>query len=304
MWRDEFLAAKPYGAKFSEAWVYKTECDHRPFASVPDYYRQRLSIGKEGPGIVLKLAMNSIYGKLAQSVGTNPPFQCWIWAGMVTSGCRAQILEMLSLHKDPANMLMVATDGIYSREKIECPKPRDTDTATTHNKPLGGWERKVVPKGMFAARPGIYFPTDPTDDELKQVRARGVGRSVMLAAWRDVVAAWRQGRPSVKLSDVTRFHGVKSSISRSSEPGTQKPMYCRADRYGQWRTRPIELTFDPRPKRQKVRPDGTLEIRRIPQGLKSVPYRKGLVSPEALLMQLAVQESMEQPSGDDLTDYE
>ena len=48
--------------------------------------------------------------KLAQSLGKHPPFQCWIWASMITSGTRAQMLDMLALHKDWRNLLAIATD--------------------------------------------------------------------------------------------------------------------------------------------------------------------------------------------------
>jgi hypothetical protein len=57
------------GAGCVEAWIYETECDCQPFARMPEFCRERVKIGKEGAGIVLKLGSNSVYGKLAQSVG-------------------------------------------------------------------------------------------------------------------------------------------------------------------------------------------------------------------------------------------
>ena len=180
VWGDEFRAGQaafPH-VQFREAWILRGECECRPFLRVPAWYLERLKLGKEGPGIVLKLAMNSIYGKLAQSVG-NAQFQSWVWAGVITSGCRAQITGMLALHKDRRNMLMTATDGIYTREKLVTPVPLDTGTFHAKNekgelKPLGAWEEKYVPQGVFVARPGIYFPRNPTAAELKEVRGRGL----------------------------------------------------------------------------------------------------------------------------------
>lgn len=336
VWLDEYLQGErlfPH-VEFQSAWVYRTDCTHKPFAEIPKYYLERLRIGKEGPGIVIKLGVNAVYGKLAQSLGLDPPFQCWIWAGMITAGTRAQILELIGMHKKRSNVLMIATDGIYSREKLETPAPRDTGTMTEHKKPLGGWERKVVEAGMFAARPGIYFPLNPTDKELKSVRARGVGRGVMLANWERMVKAWRAGKPEVRISDVSRFHGAKSSITVARDPETPGAfVYNRAPllddegepiidpltgkaktRYGQWTSRPVVLTFNPLPKRDGVNADGTLKIRSFPPDLVSKPYERSVMTLQAVLAKLtstdayslfmAQEEMSEQPDGGDWADYE
>lgn len=326
VYKDEYLQGEKYFSqvRFVEAWVYDCNCNHIPFNMIPHYYRERLRIGKEGAGMVFKFGPNAAYGKLAQSLGLNPPFQCWIWAGMITSGTRAKMLELYGMHENKANLLMIATDGAYSREKLIGPPPRNTDTMTIHKKPLGGWERKVIEKGMFAARPGVYFPTDPTEEEIKEVRARGVGRAVMLANWRVAVQAWRNGEPGVRISDVSRFHGAKSSISRARDP--QIPghyLYHRGlllddegepwinpltgkpkTRYGQWSSRPVDMTFNPLPKRSHARKDGTLAVRQFPSNMISIPYDKAIKSDEAIQLRLAQTELSEQPDGEDFSDYE
>jgi hypothetical protein len=85
-WGREALAAVKLNpaVDFAEAWVYNTDCDCKPFADIPTYYRERLKLGKDAQGLVLKLGLNSIYGKLAQSRGLNPPYQSWVWAGNIT----------------------------------------------------------------------------------------------------------------------------------------------------------------------------------------------------------------------------
>jgi hypothetical protein len=336
VWLEEFLQGErlfPH-VKFESAWVYRTDCGHKPFAEIPKYYLERLRIGKEGPGIVIKLGVNAVYGKLAQSLGLDPPFQCWIWAGMITSGTRAQILQLIGMHKKRSNVLMIATDGIYSREKLDTPAPLETGTMTEHKKPLGGWERKVVEAGMFAARPGIYFPLNPTEKELKSVRARGVGRGVMLANWERMVSAWRAGKPDVRISDVSRFHGAKSSITVARDPeDPDSYVYTRAPllddegepiidsltgkaktRYGQWTSRPVVLSFNPLPKRDGIAADGTLKIRHFPRDLVSKPYERSVMTFQAVMQRLtstdayslfmAQEEMSEQPDGLDWSDYE
>ena len=352
--KDEYLAGErlfPH-VGFAEAWVYKCECDCRPFAKIPEFYKQRILIGKEGPGIVLKLGYNACYGKLAQSVG-GAIFSSWIWASLITSGTRAQILDFMGLHKDWSNLLMIATDGVYTRERIEAPIPLDTGTwqlpcptsdkcsclvckseggtPGVAHKPLGGWEEKAITKGVFVARPGIYFPMNPTPKELKDVRGRGVGKSIVLENWRKIVDHWEkyhlnpqpgypEGMPCI-VSNVQRFCGAKSSVQRSvrtvHKSGVIEWAYGRANgigecaegcmhgacghvpSYGQWINRQVEMGFKPTPKRERLRPDGlTLEVRRFPDTLLSAPYAKARLSTEARELIAAKEELLEQPDAD------
>ena len=262
VWRDEYLMGERYfpNVEFRGAWVLRGDCDCQPFKTIPDYYRERMRIGKEGPGIIIKLGYNAVYGKIAQSVG-NARFNNWAWAGMITSGCRAQVLHMMGLHKDRSNLLIVATDGIYTREDFDSPVPRDTNTwsldapcekakhgpdvkgckckgdpsrrYTETNKPLGGWERKEVRDGMCIVRPGIYFPINPKAEDLETIRGRGVGKGVILENWGRIRDALKSGvgtpeNPTVvKVANVTRFCGAKTSISRSGKPDAWR--YHRAD---------------------------------------------------------------------------
>lgn len=343
VWRDEYLAGERHwcdNVGFVEAWVYHCECDCQPFKDIPIYYNERCRIGKEGPGIVLKLGCNSVYGKLAQSVGKGM-FNSWIWAGLITSGCRAQLLDLIGLHENRANLLMVATDGIYTRERFDTPafdkrypltgkerridRPRDTGTSST-GKPLGGWEEKVVDKGVFVARPGIYFPLNPTADEIKDVRGRGVGKGVVLENWQRIIESWERNGLSepASVANVSRFCGAKSSIHRSGKPG--KFVYTRADgtcdhghvnargcdvctehdipSYGQWITRSVKLGFHPMPKREGINPDGlTLKLRELGHDVMSMPYSKAIKSQDALVMEHVALELAEQPDAD-LADYE
>lgn len=319
VWSDEYKAGKrlyPGNVVFRAAWIYSSSCQCRPFEAIPEYYRHRLRIGKEGAGIVIKLAVNSCYGKLAQSVG-NAMFNSWIWAGIITSGCRAQILELLGLHHKRSNMLMVATDGIISRERLETPSPRDTNTGEVIDdkgnitrKPLGGWDPTDLPNGIFMARPGIYFPLNPTDKELKTIRARGIGKGVVLQNWANIIKAWEADgvNASLKIANVQRFCGAKTSISRSIVKGSKPPrwQYNRANAqdgklpcYGDWIHREVNMSFNPMPKRLQVMPDGKrLQLREFPLTQESVPYSKALMSREALILETANEILAEQPDCD------
>jgi hypothetical protein len=279
IWKDEYIVGERIfnNVRFLEAWTLHSDCGCRPFLTIPKYYIERLKLGKEGPGIVIKLGTNSVYGKLAQGVGRGV-FNSWAWAGLVTSGCRAQILELLELHKDPANLLMIATDGVYTKEKIRMPDPRDTGTFDAVNekgerKPLGGWETKLHKDGLFAARPGIYFPLKADEETVEAIRARGLGKAVLLGNMDAIREAWRtrdSDEQTFTLANLTRFVGAKTAISREGEH------FNRSLVYGEWVGRPTKLSFNPKPKRERILPDGRLQIKRISQELTSKPYRKAL----------------------------
>ena len=299
VWREEFLAGARLfkNVEFEEAWVFESDCDcPPPFAATAQFYLQRLALGKDAAGTVIKLGMNSEYGKLAQSSGS-APYQDWGWAGMVTSGTRGQLLDFLGLHERPENMLLAATDGVYTREKIVCPEPRDTGTesAVKYGKlPLGSWDPadgKLVSKGLFAARPGIYFPLNPTDEEVEAFRARGISRSVLVREHKRIVEAWENGEPEMIVPSVTRFVGMKSGTLRN-----RKGECRRTDSCGEWVEREIRLSFDPAPKRGPG-----MEILHVTG--QSAPYKKSVVSQEAELLAELAQECDEQPDGGDLTDW-
>ena len=61
------------------------------------------------------------------------------------------------------------------------------------------------------------------------------------------------------------------------------------------------MSFNPIPKRERIRPDGTMELRAFP-GLESAPYDRSKLSSDAMLMKMMQQEAEEQPDLD-LTDY-
>lgn len=341
VWVDEYLQGEKLfpNVEFHEAYIYHQDCTCEPFHVIPEYYCERCRIGKEGPGIVIKLGCNSCYGKLAQSVGKGM-FQCWIWASLITSGCRAQFLQLLGLHEDRSNCLMVATDGCISRERfdtykpaaggiqapgVRVPVPYPTSTQQT-GKPLGDWEEKILEQGVFFARPGVYFPLNPTAKQLKDIRGRGVGKGVVLENWQRIIASWETHGMSepVKIANVSRFCGAKSSISRAGknynrakgqhihramaeELGLPNPETYPENpepAYGQWITRKVELNFDPMPKRECVNPDGkTLKLRSMPLDLMSAPYSKAFRSDEVKEYKWLNQELLEQPDID-LADYE
>ncbi len=312
-----------------EAWVYETKCNHNPFAFLPGIYRERCRWGKDGKGIPLKLGPNATYGKTAQSIGEDPAFQSWVWAGMTTATCRGQLLGGIAGARDPWNVLALATDGILATEMLDLPAPRDTGTFDVKNHkgnlcPLGGWEHKPVPEGVFLAKPGLYYRLNP---ELGDVRARGVGRREVYASRTKIertFARWDRHDMNFAVHlKSRRFYGAKHSIFARATcsacgkgwpgvaeegcpscgkrgDGFKTTMLERADgkvAYGTWDLRDVRIAFDPHPKRERaIRKGGTsarLHLRDL-GGATSATYKPGMTTPEGEIAKMAKEIMLEQ----------
>jgi hypothetical protein len=157
-WSTELEAAERAGTmvEFQDGWLYEPHCECRWFDFVDAYYKERLALGKSTKGYVLKLAGNSCYGKIAQSIGYAP----WanpVWAGLITAGCRAQLID--AYVQAPDECLMLATDGLFMTKPLNLPLSAE----------LGEWEETIHPNGIFIVQPGIYFLND-------EAKTRGVER--------------------------------------------------------------------------------------------------------------------------------
>jgi len=140
-------------------------CEHKPFYWVKDRYEQRKVhkvAGRKGQSMMLKLGINSLYGKMAQNVG-EAPWRNSVYAGLVTANCRRWLRN--AAMQRPDDIVMFATDGIYSLSPLDLPISSE----------LGDWECSVFESGLHIVRPGIYFSPD---GEAK-VKSRGISRKVV-----------------------------------------------------------------------------------------------------------------------------
>lgn len=152
-WLREIEAAQQAieGFKYEmiEAWAYTPSDGIKPFADIRALYEFRLEAGKNTPaGKAAKLAYNSPYGKMAQSIG-QAPFANAFYASLITSGTRTKILEAIASHpRKSEGVAMIATDGIY----FFSPHPSlDIDAQA-----LGKWD-EATKKGMTLFMPGFYW---------------------------------------------------------------------------------------------------------------------------------------------------
>jgi hypothetical protein len=148
----------------------RESCTPLPFHAMRDLYTERLKVGKKTPrGKTYKLVYNSTYGKTAQSQG-HPTYANGIYASLITCGCRTKILDAIATHpKKTADVVMVATDGIYFRS----PHP----SLPLDDNALGLWSMKEK-KNLTLFMPGLYWD-DTAREALRQdkhvaLKSRGV----------------------------------------------------------------------------------------------------------------------------------
>jgi hypothetical protein len=124
LWNPESAncSATPF-AKLTEAWIFEPEDpDEYPFAWVADMFANRLALQAIGNSAekILKWAMASYYGRLAQRTGWNeetkspPQFHQIEFAGWITSWCRAAMYQVGLDIGMRGGLVSIDTDGLIS----------------------------------------------------------------------------------------------------------------------------------------------------------------------------------------------
>lgn len=220
-----------YPITILEGWCLKKEDDTYPFLWVKDIYDLRNKWKKEGIAAekVLKLSLNSIYGKLAQGMGyvsspskyrgKEPPLPKWqsyFWAGEITARTRSRMLEAAIASFDP---MMFATDGLFCEAT-----PLEDDSK------LGGWELTEY-SSLFVARPGVYMAEK--EDGSSVVRSRGFNaREVDFHELQQTFES--DGIMGSYVYESKRFIGIGTALMRTD-----------FSVWKTWETKPRKITFMP-----------------------------------------------------------
>lgn len=199
-WSCEVAAAQAIHGRDIEVldgWVLDAPEEAKPFSFIDPIYEERARLKREGHfgHQSLKLAINALYGKLAQGMGwrdQDPPYRSYIWAGYITAMTRATMLSLAS-----PDVAMICTDGIYFSQ------PQDL----TESDELGGLEAGVL-RDAFIAQPGIY---EGRTDKGEVTRSRGVfAKEVDFA---DLRAGFEEHGPYyVSTIRTTRFEGLGTAM--------------------------------------------------------------------------------------------
>jgi hypothetical protein len=223
-WLERFVADFPRPRKranqvtsfvIEEAWLFELQAtdgvNKLPFSFVEELFRKRRRIKDESEQMgkydirekAIKLSLNSIYGKLAQSVGgaegKAPSVANPYYAAATTAYCRRRLLEAALL--DPHAIVSFATDGIVSTRPLTglARVKRAGDVVD-----LGDWEYSEANGGLFVM-PGVYTYGKVALDEagartiepVTKIRggdAKKYAAKVKANHWliENVLAAWRK----------------------------------------------------------------------------------------------------------------
>ncbi len=239
-----------------DAWSFVRACDHMPFTWIPKVFAERQRIGKSAKGKILKLGLNSLYGKQAQSVG-NPRYASAIYAGLITSKVRALMADVCQRYGD--SVVMIATDGIYLTEEMD-PMRRVLVEAGEKAK-LGCWEHQQF-DDLFLVKPGIYFTSDGV-----KVKTRGVPRWQLDEKRSEIMRAWREdGMEGAVTIERTQFIGARAAVMQNAP-----------EKVGQWMPTSITLSYGSNMSKRAFDDDGS-SVLWSRAGRRSTPYQKSFGS--------------------------
>ena len=239
-WSHEIRSAIKLGAKVThkEGWRYEKRCDCQPFEWVEPLFDYRRSIGSKGPGYPIKLAINSLYGKLAQRKG-NGAYANMIWAGIITALTRSKINSAIAAN--PGRIIMAATDAVYSLD------PLDLD----EGEKLGQWEGEVL-DGLFIVQPGLYWCPAKRKRKSRGLPGKFFEEDNRTERFEDEWNNYRLGLepyssgefPAIPVP-LTNFIGLKLALARNNPESA-----------GRWVAEERRISFDYRNKRDGRRWDG------------------------------------------------
>lgn len=224
VWTPELIAAPREGYEIVESWRWVSRCKHKapPFAWVTRVFAERQAAAARGDPAerALKMALNCLYGKLAQRAGAEfvrgkkggkywrrPVFHDLALAGWITSSVRARLFDAAAAIPD--SVLMIATDALYTTTQLPAAGPAVNGKAL--GKSLGAWTFAEW-DGATIVQSGLYW-LHRGDETLAHTR----GIDVDAITWRDALRAWREGAKTID-ADVTRFQ----SVGRAQQQGWRK----------------------------------------------------------------------------------
>ena len=193
-----------------DAWVFHSTSDVKPFAFIDALYLKRKELKANGDGaqVGIKLALNSLYGKLAQQVGWErtpkglriPPFHQLEWAGFTTSWCRAAVLR--ACMDNLGSVIAFETDAVFTSAPLN----------VVCGENLGEFER-VDFANLTYVQSGLYFG-DLTDGGTV-TKTRGVDRGSLTRETVLTGLGQRALTDQVAVATLTRFVGAGVALSQS-----------------------------------------------------------------------------------------
>jgi DNA polymerase type B, organellar and viral len=276
-WSFEARAAIHQQFDVYDSWVYTRHCDCKWFDFINGLYADRVSLGKSTIGLVIKLLLNSLYGKLVQSVG-NPLYANTIWASFITAWTRTMLSDAIhSLpccrHEDPKipcgyDVHMIASDAIYTRDY--------PDVGIDVGEGIGQWSKDVHTEGLMIVQPGVYFSLG--EDDTEQVfKTRGVSKRLVIEHKQEFLDGFERilQTHDVRSGDVLLparpYIGIRLAVQRRSlkQMGQFIPFFDKETRQPGRRTS-FEWSTKRRPQPMA---SALTEMGAGPRGIRTLPYR-------------------------------
>lgn len=123
-WTPEAQILSQYGGQVLEGWVLNHNGQY-PFSWISDLYEERRERKRNGDPSekVLKLGLNSLYGKTAQRIGHKwnrlPAYHQLEWAGWITSATRAKLWHAMIMAGE--SLIAVETDSLFTTKPLQLP---------------------------------------------------------------------------------------------------------------------------------------------------------------------------------------
>lgn len=207
-WYPEYEAARacPGVITVHKWWQWQPSCNHKPFHWIEHYYKTRqqwtknpLEEWQKGGEKIIKLGLNSLYGKSAQQLGGRkdkpPAYHQLEWAGYITSSTRARLYTAGMLDMD--SVIGFATDGIFTVKPLPLQH--------SEQKVMGEWDVKEF-DGLTLAMAGVYWWHDKND---YKHFSRGFDKESMEKPTA-VLNAWKEGLDGLDIK-MHRLIGIGSA---------------------------------------------------------------------------------------------
>lgn len=198
--------------------------DTKPFEWLTETYQIRLRLKKEGnlAQMVLRLGMNSLYGKCAQQEGYQPNTHGYdirypgthhlVWAGFMTAYTRAKLYQ--AAMTQPEKVLAFATDAVFTTA------PLSLDVGTG----LGQWSPEDF-AGIMIVQAGVYWLKEQTGEWKSKYRGFDPGSLIR----DEILDRWRQHSYTYPAT-LTRFCGLGSALGRTKGLQTDWRQWITDDR--------------------------------------------------------------------------
>jgi hypothetical protein len=237
-WGPEVLAALKHVSnciRIYAAWEMDTTGSYYPFLWLQDMYNERLDLKRRGEQaqLVLKLAMNSMYGKMAQRTGWKeidpvksiPKYHQYEWAGYVTSRTRARLYEAALLAAEHNALIGIETDAVFSTVPLPLPT----------SKHLGEWDLETFTDCIYL-QTGVYWLLDSGEWKAK---FRGMDKDTLTL---DMALDYLK-TTSLNVEHADDYHrNAMKGMVRTRFVGSKAALHVnRLEDWRVWKTDPVEL---------------------------------------------------------------